>query len=204
MPRLITPPLVNQPPEPAPNRKKWTRKDCEFLVNSELLIGRYELIDGEVISKMGQKPPHSFVIMRLNAWLVATFGAAFVRIQSPIDVADADNESNEPEPDAVVLSLPDVEYANRQPGPSDCVLVIEVGDTSLQFDLRTKAALYSRAGTPEYWVLDIVGRRLVVHRDPTAEGFRTLLEYAETEIVSPLASADSSVNVADLLPPSQP
>src|SRR5262247_2117502 len=108
MPRMLPPPHEAERPEPAPNRKRWTRRECEFLVQNELLIGRYELIDGEVISKMGQKPPHAYVIMRLTTWLVAVFGGDFVRIQLPIDVAEVDNETNEPEPDAAVLSRPGI------------------------------------------------------------------------------------------------
>jgi hypothetical protein len=59
---LITPSLLDM--EPAPDRKRWTRKECEFLEQNGLLIGRYELINGDIISKMGQNLPH--VSMRVS------------------------------------------------------------------------------------------------------------------------------------------
>lgn len=51
MPRIAEP--IRGAREPAPNRKRWTRSDCDFLRDNGLLTERYELIDGEVISKLG-------------------------------------------------------------------------------------------------------------------------------------------------------
>ena len=56
--------------EPTPNRVRVTRRMCESLRNNDFLTGRYELIDGEVISKMGQNPPHAYVIRRLFSFLI--------------------------------------------------------------------------------------------------------------------------------------
>lgn len=190
--------------EAAPHRKRWTRRECEFLVQSGLLTGRYELVNGEVISKTGQNPPHAYVIRRLVTWLATAFGDDRVSIQLPIDVAQADNEVNEPEPDASVLARPADNFLSGNPGPSDLLLVIEVADTTVRFDLRSKAALYARAGIADYWVIDLPGRRIVVHRRPSPEGYSEVLEYSESETVSPLSRPDAGVPVTDLLPPTQP
>ena len=48
----------------------------------------------------------------------------------------------------------------------ELVLVVEVADTSLRYDVTGKRDLYARAGVPEYWVLNIKGRKLIVHRNP--------------------------------------
>jgi Uma2 family endonuclease len=165
----------------SPDRKKWTRKDCEFLVDSEHLVGRNELVDGEVIYKVGQKPQHAFVIKRLTALLTHWFGGDRVAIQLPIDVATADNETNQPEPDAAVLSQPATAYLESNPPPNDVLLLIEVEDTSLRFDLSTRPSLYSRAGIREYWVVDLGGRRLIAHRQPAENGYSEVLEYAEAD-----------------------
>jgi Uma2 family endonuclease len=201
MPKLLLPPRKTRREEPAPNRKRWTRRECDFLVQNELLTGRYELIDGVVISKMGQRPPHSFVIMRLNRWLVATFGGEYIRIQLPIDVSESDNEINEPEPDAAVTSASDVDLLTGNPGPEELLLVIEVSDTTLRFDQRTKAALYARAGIAEYWLVDINGRRLIAHRRPEGRRYREILEYAAHETVSLSSRRDAQLRVAEILPP---
>lgn len=203
MPRTL-PTLQGMPPlEAAPNRKRWSRRECAFLVQSGLLTGRYELVNGEVIVKMGQNPPHAYVITRIMTWLVALFGGDFVRVQLPIDVADADNEMNEPEPDAAVLARPAEAFLASNPGPSDLLLVVEVADATLRFDLRNKAVLYARAGIADYWVVDLPGRRIVVHRQPGPEGYGEVLEYQEAERVSPLSRPEAGIAVADLLPPAQ-
>ena len=195
-----SPPVSAQ--ESTPKRIRFTRRMCTALVENGLLTGRYELIDGEVIDKMGQNPPHAFVIRRLNGWLVKWFGADYVNIQLPIDVSEAENETNEPEPDAAVLAQSGEAYLNGNPGPSELLLVIEVSDSSLYFDLHKKAALYARATIQEYWVVDIAGRRMVVHRQPTSQGYAEILAYGEDELLSPLARPEATIRVADLLPTS--
>jgi Uma2 family endonuclease len=187
--------------EPAPNRKRWTRAECEFLVQSELLTGRYELIDGEVLFKMGQKPPHALVITLMTAWLTKIFGERYIRCQLTMDVAETEREYNEPEPDVVVLNKPITEFYSHHPVPAEVLLVVEVSDTTLRFDLKNKALLYARAGISDYWAADLAGRRIVVHRKPDAEGYTEVLEYGETEILSPLSYLEAQIQVSDLLPP---
>ena len=55
--------------------------------------------------------------------------------------------------------------------------MVEVADSTLAFDLNTKAALYARAGIPEYWVLDVKGQRLMVHRDPSGGRYQSVIAY---------------------------
>jgi len=102
---------------------------------------------------------------------VRTFGEQFVIPEAPIDVAPEDNPTNEPEPDLVVLAKPSREFQDANPRFGDLRLVVEISDSTLGFDLTTKAELYVRAGIVEYWVVDVAARRLVVHlerphRDP--------------------------------------
>ena len=76
----------------------------------------------------------------------------------------------------------------------------KIADSSLAFDLTTKAALYARAAIPEYWVLDCNGRRLFVHRDPVSGVYRSVVAYAEGESVGPLAAKDREFRVGDAFP----
>jgi Uma2 family endonuclease len=189
--------------EPPPNRKRFTRKECEFLEQNGLLKGRYELIDGEIIYKMPQNPPHIFTLAIIAEWLRSLFGGLYVITQSSIDVDVVDPEINEPEPDIFVLAQPITAFAARNIVSSDLILLVEVSETTLRYDLRNKAALYARAGIIEYWVADISGRRFIVHRNPGADGYAQVTEYTADETVSPLARPDTAVRVADLLPPAQ-
>jgi Uma2 family endonuclease len=70
----------------------------------------------------------------------------------------------------------------------------------ISFDLKIKAALYARAGVPEYWVLDVAGRRLLVHRNPQSGTYADVAAYSEQESVSPLAAPQAQFRVADAFP----
>ena len=132
-----------------PPRKRWTRSECEVIEATGLFDQeRVELIDGELISKMGKKRPHVNVGTRLLAWLFRVFGDDYVNSEAPIDVAPEDNPTNEPVPDMIVLKR-DSGYLATTPQPRDLELVVEVADTSLSFDLTVKAASYARAGIVE-------------------------------------------------------
>ena len=186
---------------PTPNRIRISRKMCEALADNDLLTGRYELIDGEIISKMGQKPVHATVIRRLNALLIRIFGERFVGVQLPIELEGTDRETNEPEPDLVVSIGDADDYSLRHPLPQEVLLLAEVADTSLAFELTVKSLLYAKAGVADYWVVDVKGRRLVVHRKPSSEGYLEIIEYSEEEFLSPLARPDAMILVSDLMPP---
>ena len=76
--------LIAPEHETFPNRIRWTRQQCQRLVETGELVGRYELIDGEILSKMGQKPPHMLTIILVSQWLISLFSEGAVRVQGPI------------------------------------------------------------------------------------------------------------------------
>jgi Uma2 family endonuclease len=200
MPVAIT--TLPEPPIPlVPPRKRWTRAECAELASSGILdYDHLELIEGELIDKMGKHRPHIVALKRMQIWLEATFGQDRVNSEASIDVAPADNPLNEPEPDAIVFRQPGGAYEYSIPQPADLVLVVEVSDSTLRFDLTVKAALYARAGIIDYWVLDVNGRRVIVHRDPTPSGYSSVVAYSESEGVSPLAAPDRELLVAEIFP----
>jgi Uma2 family endonuclease len=191
------PTVVTETPRPSPAeppRKRWTRQECVALETSGIWEQQHlELIEGELISKMGKKRPHANATAVLHAWLVRVFGVQFVNQAAPIDVAPEDNPTNEPEPDLIVLTKPSREFKDNP--QADLRLVVEISDSTLGFDLTTKARLYARARIVEYWVVDIPGRRIIVHRDPHEGQYRSVIAYAEQESVKPLASPDSEFPV---------
>jgi len=181
-----------------PPRKRWTRAECLALEASGLWDReRLELVHGELITKMGKKRPHVNALVAVQAWLVRTFGEQFVNPEAPIDVAPEDNPTNEPEPDLVVLAKPSREFQAANPRPADLRLVIEISDSTLSFDLTTKAELYARAVIVEYWVVDVAARRLIVHRDPREGLYQLVTAYGEDESVTPLASPGPEFCVSD-------
>jgi Uma2 family endonuclease len=179
---------------------KFTRTEVDRLMDIGFFEGRrYELIDGDLIDKMGQNPPHALAIRLVLAWLMQVYKPNLIQVQLPIEVAAADRERSLPEPDFSVLAEDKPDFAKRHPRGDETVLVIEVSDTTAAFDLSRKAMLYAVAGVPEYWVLDLSRRLVVVHREPFASGYHLLRLFSESESVSP-ANRSQTVRVGDLLP----
>lgn len=182
----------------------WTRKDCESFVASGVLNYRFELVEGEIISKMGQNLPHRIAITFTMSWLIATFGQDFVQSQATIDVLPEDNPTSEPEPDLAVtnVSLPQMAAQNPKQNPSrkQIRLLIEVSDTTLNYDLTVKAGLYARAEIPEYWILDLNARELHILRQPAQGAYRQTTTHIATATVTSLAAPSHPVSVASLLP----
>ena len=196
----MTETLVEPENETFPNRTRITRKMCQFLMDNGLLIGRYELIDGVILSKMGQNAPHIYVVDMVSEWLRGIYGYRFVRVEKPLAIPGESGETTEPEPDAAVMPNPTTAYAATIPGPEGVALIVEVSDTTLRLDLRSKAALYSRVGVPEYWVFDVAGRQIHRHRFPTASGYTEIVVLTENESITAPGHA-ASIRIGDLLPP---
>lgn len=126
------------------------------------------------------------------------FSAPLLRIQAPVEAAGQAEEWSLPEPDLAILAGETAEYHRRHPRGNELLLAVEVSDSSTAFDLSRKAALYAHAGVPEYWVLHLPRRRLVVHRRPDGADYRRIPIHTEDETVSMEARAET-VRVGDLL-----
>jgi Uma2 family endonuclease len=71
-----------------------------------------------------------------------------------------------PEPDVTLEYFDRPGAYERRPLPREIGLIIEVADSSLAYDLGSKRARYARAGIVEYWVADLVNKRMHVFSDP--------------------------------------
>jgi Uma2 family endonuclease len=160
---------------------------------------RVELIEGEirVMSPIGRR--HISALLRLNrVFSRSLLDVAEVSIQMPVRL----RHRVEPEPDVAILRLRDDEsrpYESAQPGPADVLLIVEVAWSSLTYDLGEKSALYARYGVPELWVLDLTQDRLMIHREPTADGYASVVELPRGETISPVAFPDVSFSADDIL-----
>src|ERR1051326_4028476 len=142
MPAVVT----ERPYRPVPTdppRKRWTRQECAAMQATGVWDQqRLELIDGELISRIGKNRPHVNVWVIVQAWLVRVFGKQYVNSEAPIDVAPEDNPASEPEPDLIVLTLPSREFREANTNPAAIRLLIEISHSTSGFDLTTKAGLY--------------------------------------------------------------
>lgn len=186
--------------ESAPRRVRFTRSDVNRIQEAGLFEGRrFELIEGDLIDKMGQNPPHANALQIALEFLVRVFGLPRVRAQLPMDVALPDRNWNEPEPDLVVTAEQREVFRNRHPRGDETLLVLEIADSSIRQDLLGKRDLYARAGVPEYWVVNIQDRELVVHRTPHDGRYREILTLSEGAMVAPVCRPDAVVAVDALL-----
>ena len=136
---------------------------------------------------------HAAVVDYLTEW---SFRAGrrekLVRIQHPILLPDS---ASAPEPDVVWAVR---KRYTAHPLAADVLLLIEVADTTLHLDLGEKAALYAEAGIPGYWVVDIEGRRLLVHRQPSGGGYSDVRSFAGDDPVAPLSDPQALLKGNDL------
>ncbi|MGH9388179.1 MAG: Uma2 family endonuclease [Vicinamibacteria bacterium] len=157
---------------------------------------RVELVHG-VIRKMSPKTwAHVMATRAVFLELErALRGRASVYFEAPLEAAQIDSE---PEPDVLVCSNPDEwAYRSRRTKP---LLVVEVADSSLDYDLGEKAGLYAEASVPEYWVVNLVGRVLEVFREPEPGSYRVRFSLEESARVTPSAWPELSFAVSDFLP----
>lgn len=173
---------------------------------------RVELIEGEIIDMSPIGVLHAAIVARLASPFSLRLGAtAVVWCQNPLRLDDV----SEPEPDISILRPRADFYTASLPGPSDVLLVIEVADTSLAYDLGTKVPLYARHGIPKVWVIDAATRQIRVFRGPFGGGDASRSGgngYSEEGGVEPHEAAASAhvvddagnrvaVELARLLPP---
>ncbi|MEM1252921.1 MAG: Uma2 family endonuclease [Cyanobacteria bacterium P01_H01_bin.21] len=174
----------------------------EYVRMSELGIlapdERTELIDGEIITMIAKGFAHASAVLRIQeCWPDALRQGVFIRTQDPIRL----NNHSEPEPDIVIAKRDPLAYSTHHPRPEEVLLIIEVADSSLKYDLETKASLYAAAGIQDYWVLDVVERKLYTFRQPEKGRYQAQSILTEALKISPLAFEDLTIQIADMLPP---
>jgi Uma2 family endonuclease len=179
-------------------RHRFSVEDYEQMIDTCILgeEDRVELIRGEIIDKMAIGDAHAASVKKLNRRFGKAFGdAVVVGVQDPIRLLDS-----EPEPDISLLVPRDDFYESGKPRASDILLLIEVADTSLEFDRETKLPLYAQSGIREFWIVNLVERCLEVHRDPTSEGqYRDMSVLRPGDEVEIAALPGIKFAVADLL-----
>ena len=157
---------------------------------------RIELLDGEII----QMAPIGNRHLNSVDWLAdlmhgAVGSRAMVRVQGSIQLDDA----SAPEPDIAVIRRRSINEIGPVL-PSDVYLLVEVADSSLEFDLGEKLARYAAAGIPEVWVANLRARALVVHTEPEGGAYATVRTVPLDGAVSPQAFPDATLAVADFIP----
>jgi Uma2 family endonuclease len=157
---------------------------------------RVELLDGRIIDMSPTGPFHGGVVKRLSRILnLKAKGRWMVSTQDPVHL---DNRS-EPEPDVMLLKPSPDDYTSRHPRPDDVFLLIEVSDTTLDYDREEKLPAYGRAGVAEVWIVNLHDATVEIYRGPhfTGYGSKTILHAGDQ--ATPQAFPDVAMDVAELL-----
>lgn len=139
---------------------------------------RVELINGEIVDMAPIGSPHAGSLHRLtHLFSQVLHGQAILSIQNPVRFDDY----NEPQPDLALLRPRDDFYTRSHPQACDVLLIIEVAETSLAYDLKIKLPRYAQHGIPEVWVLDLNGhcRHVFSRPEDGVYGDSTILTRAE-------------------------
>lgn len=181
----------------APRPKRWSGEEYDRLVAGGMLDRqRVELIDGAIINMAPMRDEHGIVIRNGTYALMAAYPASrfTVQVQCPLRLAN-----HRPEPDLAVIAVP---HQALRRHPDTALLVIEISDTSLDYDRTVKQALYAGAGIGEYWLINLLARTIEVHRDPMRgdDPHYGRVETTGPDDTLPWPGLDSVVAVKDLLP----
>lgn len=155
---------------------------------------RVELIDGELFRMASIGSLHSGIVIRLESRFgVHAADRYLVSAQNPIQILPY----SAPQPDLVLLRPRADTYCRSLPRPSDVLLLVEVADSSLEWDSNVKIPMYGRSGVVESWLVDPERRTVTVYRDPMQDGYRSAIVVREGS-VSPGCLPDVSIALNDL------
>ena len=148
---------------------------------------RLELIYGELREMTPIGSEHEVIVDYLTEWSFSKLPKkkAWVRVQNSIGIPILDSA---PEPDLTWVARRD--YRRGRPTAEDVLLVIEVSESTLRFDLGKKAGMYAAAGISDDWVVDVAAHSIVVHRDPAAGRYRDVRTYREADELCPLQAPE--------------
>ena len=156
---------------------------------------RIELIHGELREMSPPGPDHACAVDWIQHWSVYSppRGQVRVRVQNPLGIPASDSE---PEPD--VCWVKPGKYRRQHPRPEDVLLLIEVADSSLDYDLGEKADLYAAAGIADYWVVNLPGRCVEVFRQPLGGKYADHARHRMGLEIRPLAFPEVVLSTTEL------
>jgi len=154
-------------------RRLFTVEEYERMAQADILTAaeRVELLNGEIVEMSPIGTHHAACVNRLNKLFSQLVGEnALVSVQNPIRLSDR----SQPQPDLTLLQPRSDFYATAHPQPQDVLLIVEVADTSADYDRQVKILLYADAAIIEVWLVDLVEQYLEVYRQPSTNGYQQI------------------------------
>lgn len=190
---------VLAPPAPVTiARHRFSRHNFHAMVNSGILTedDRVELIEGEIVQMSPINAAHAGHINRIVRLFSTRLGErAIVGAQNPIELGN----DSEPQPDIALLNPRSDFYEQGHPSAADVLLLVEVADSSLEYDRSVKAPLYARSGVRELWIVNLRDERIELYRDLAGKDYKTRQFVERGETFSALAFPEITFRAEDIL-----
>ena len=174
---------------------KWSIAEWHELVDSGLLAEKsVEFLEGEIVEVSPEGVEHRYTNSSIVKYLREIFhNIADIQESHPVTL-----DNSEPEPDIAIVRLPETIYRNHHPYPQDIYWLVEISKRPLNTDLNKKKLIYARNGIPEYWVIDLINKKLIVHTQIQDNDYAQVNEYRKGK-VSTLAFPQIAIALDRLL-----
>ncbi|MGI9106095.1 MAG: Uma2 family endonuclease [Pyrinomonadaceae bacterium] len=157
---------------------------------------RYELMRGEIVEMSPIGKRHAACVKRLIRMLGSQVNdSIIISIQDPIQLDDY----SEPQPDVALLKFRDDFYSESLPAPADVLLVVEVSDTTLDYDRQFKLADYARAGIPEVLICNLPDDQLEYYAQPADGAYQVARILQRGERLASASIPDAVFDVVAIL-----
>ena len=191
--------ITEAPPALAPTRRRFTVAEYYAMADAGILgeNDRVELLEGDLIVMPPIGDWHAASVDLFTNLLPPRLqGQAIVRVQNPTRL----NKRSEPQPDVMLLRWRDDFYQGGHPGPGDVLLLIEVADTSVDYDRGAKLSAYARAGIPEVWIVTRENRRIEAYTEPEGGAYARVRHAGAGARIAPQAFPDVVLDVDRVVP----
>jgi Uma2 family endonuclease len=198
VPPTLTAPEPGWVPSPL---YRMTVDEYEAMVASGALKSRnrIHLINGYLVAKMTQNPPHSIADDLCGQALARVLPGWYIRPAKPVRLPF---QASEPEPDRCVVRGAARDYEDHHPGPGEIALIVEIADSSLAADRKLATEVYGPAGVPVYWIVNLVHRQVEVYTEPGPQGYGSTKVFVEGQSVPVVIDGQElgRIAVTDILP----
>jgi Uma2 family endonuclease len=177
-------------------RWRWTVAELERIAEAGFFTeyDEFELIGGEMVPMSPEGRRHVIVRVELAfrlTELASAAGGLMVAVEPQFNLSS----DSYLKPDILVHPRHVSSYDLR---PADALLLVEVADTSLRYDIKTKMPLYARHGVPEYWVIHAPTLMTTVHRKPAGSVYASVEEISPAEQLVPMLVQELALSLGAL------
>ncbi len=156
----------------------------------------WEIIDGFLIDKMTIGSRHASTVKRMNRKLMRLLGDnAIISVQDPIHIDDY----NEPEPDIALLKPREDFYAESHPAPQDVLLLVEVSDSTVEYDREIKKSIYAKVEIAEFWLVNLKESTIECYTQPKNGNYRLAQIFETGEMVQSKTIENLKLKVKEIL-----